>query len=287
MKRFFKQKAAFTLIELLVVIAIIAILAAMLLPALAAAKRKAQRINCVNNLKEVGLAFRVWEGDNNDQYPQAVSSASGGASDYVGHGLVTARAWCPAMVFITMSNELATPKVLWCPSDSYGHLVGTNFNQSIFGTLPGAGVQWPPTSAQYQNPGQLSYFVNGDAVESDPQMIMAGDENIGNVGTANNKPATFGFTTASASTSQTPVTGQQFEKFFGPKSGGNGGQNVNVLPWSSSDGAWAWTQADFHQKNGNIMLADGSVQQASITALHTALANSTNTVATQMMEFPQ
>jgi prepilin-type processing-associated H-X9-DG protein len=160
--RFQKQRTeALTRVEILVIIAVLAILAALFLPRLTKktprsnSRTRALQINCVNNLKQVGLSFRIWEGDNNNQYPMSVSVTNGGGRELIAAGNV-------AGCFQVMSNELSTPKILVCPADK-SRVSAASFQKDF-------------------DNSHVSYFIGLDASESYPKQIMSGDDNLADFG---------------------------------------------------------------------------------------------------------
>lgn len=99
-----RRQNAFTLIELLVVIAIIAILASMLLPALSKAKERAKRAKCVSNLHQVGIAFQLYAGENNDRFPRHPSAGNSWLWDL------------PRETSDIITDAGANRQILYCPS---------------------------------------------------------------------------------------------------------------------------------------------------------------------------
>ena len=108
------DRRAFTLIELLVVIAIIGILASMLLPTLAGGLRKAKRIKCVANLKQIGAGMIMFAQDNDDRLTWQLTPS--GQAEHLAANF----AMDPGSVFGCrgLKRNIVTPKILWSPCDA-------------------------------------------------------------------------------------------------------------------------------------------------------------------------
>ncbi|MEY4918780.1 MAG: hypothetical protein RL616_2693 [Verrucomicrobiota bacterium] len=138
-------------IEVIIVVFIVVVIVAIVLPTLSPHGRRSSKIGCVNNLKQIGLAYKIWAGDNNDKYPMELSITNGGALEW----LNTTDAW---KTFQLMSNELSTPKILYCPSDSARRQAATDFDDGM--------------------KTRISYFIGADATDTNPAAFLSGDDNL-------------------------------------------------------------------------------------------------------------
>ena len=152
------RKGAFTLIELICVIAIISILAALLLPGLAQGKARAQRVQCINQLRQIGLGFQIFAHEHNNRFPMQVPIENGGSLEFVKNGYqLTGEFYFTFHHFKTLASELVTPRILVCPADKQRQMA----DDFIF-----------------YDTDNVSYALGDDADETKPGNILSADRSM-------------------------------------------------------------------------------------------------------------
>jgi prepilin-type processing-associated H-X9-DG protein len=134
----------------MVLVAVMGVLAMVILPYMARSRVPAHRIKCVSNLKNVGLAFRIFATDNNGLFPPALMLSNGQEITKID----------AVSVFRVLSNELSTPILLYCSQDAKR-------------TKAVAPVNFNTMTAM-----NISYFASLSANETNPLSILAGDRNL-------------------------------------------------------------------------------------------------------------
>jgi hypothetical protein len=172
--------AAFTRRELVVVITVLIALSLLLIPALQRANEKALKVPCMDNLKQIGIAYRIWSNDNGDQYPAYTPQTNGGWRELLYYTNASTYCWTN---YMTMANELGqSPRVLVCPSDE-------RKPADIFSNLSNINI---------------SYFVGVNANDTYPQSILGGDRNLG---PGNTPDPEYGFSPANGQGNDVIVNG--------------------------------------------------------------------------------
>ena len=131
----------------------ILVLALLAIPAMARQRAKSSRIQCVNNLKNIGLGLRMFSTSTSEtDRPWQATTNEGGSKEFLQDSSL---AW---RHFLALSNELSTPRIVRCPDDL-------------------TGIQ-PATWRDATNNSAFSYFFGLDASEEDPNTLQGGDSNL-------------------------------------------------------------------------------------------------------------
>lgn len=141
-------------------LALLVLMAMLILPSFARARVRSG-LDCTTHLKQIGIAYHIFANDHDGRFPFALSNEFGGSAQFRDSQLV-------APHYVSMSNELATPKVLVCPVDARTRT--RTRAQDFLGPL---------------NNNNLSYFVGLDATTKNPATILSGDWNISGSTTSN------------------------------------------------------------------------------------------------------
>jgi competence protein ComGC len=145
---------AFTRLELFVVITLLIILGVFIPTMLFQNRKASERIWCVNNLMQVGTAYRLWANDNGDHFPSLTSITNGGWKELANSPRGGGCCWTN---YLILARDLTNPSVLVCPADH----------------------RRPASSISNLVNKNISYFVDVDANDTYPQSLLAGDRNLG------------------------------------------------------------------------------------------------------------